>query len=66
MSEPKYTIRVKMTDVFHEGAFVAMRDVESKCKRHDVEIKIVEEKYFDFTTDDIKNLFFLGLNFPKA
>lgn len=65
MNEPKFTIRVQMKDVFHEGAFVAMRDVEAACKKQNVEMKIIEEKYFDFTTDDVKNFFFLGLNFPK-
>jgi len=55
-----------MKDVFHEGAFVAMRDVEAACQKHNVEMKIIEEKYFDFTTDDVKNFFLLGLNFPKA
>ena len=30
MNEPQFTIRVQMKDVFHEGAFVAMRDVEAK------------------------------------
>lgn len=65
MNEPQFTIRVKMTDVFHEGAFVAMRDVEAACQKHGVEMKIIEGKYFDFTTDDVKNFFFLGLKFPK-
>lgn len=65
MNEPQFTIRVKMTDVFYEGAFVAMRDVEAACKKQKVEMKIIEEKYFEFTADDVKEFFFLGLNFPK-
>ena len=54
-----------MTDVFSEGAFVPMKDVEVACKKQNVEIKVVEEKFFDFTTDDVINFFFLGLKFPK-
>ena len=65
MNNPKFTIRVRMTDVFREGAFVAIRDVRSVCEKQGVEMEVVEEKYFDFTADDVKNLFFLGLNFPK-
>lgn len=65
MNEPQFTIRVKMTDVFSEGAFVPMKDVEVACKKQNVEIKVVEEKFFDFTTDDVINFFFLGLKFPK-
>jgi len=66
MSEPKHTIRIRMTDVFPEGKFVAMRDVRDACEKNNITMEIVEEKYFDFTTDDIRNFFFLGLNFPKA
>lgn len=65
MTNPTYTIRVRMTDVFHEGAFVPARDVQAVCKKNNVSMEVAEEKYFDFTTDDVRNFFFLGLKFPK-
>ncbi len=66
MNQPTFTIRIKLQVYPAEClSWMPVKDIEAVCEKYGIEMKIVEEKYFDFTTDDVKNFFFLGLNFPR-
>lgn len=66
MTDPTFTIRINPAECFGKVAWMPVKDIEAVCEKHGIEMKVVEEKYFDFTTDDVKNFFWLGLNFPKV
>lgn len=66
MSDPKFTIRITFAEIFGTTALVPLKDFKEACKKYNVDMGVVKEgKYFEFTTDDPKFFFLLGLNFPK-
>jgi hypothetical protein len=65
MTNPTFTIRVSFDLVFGRWAWAPIPDLQKACDTFNVKMAILEERFFEFTADDPRNFFLLGLNFPK-